>query len=490
MSEHTSHDNFLELKKNMKLSKLDGIYSNIMTTMTFGAFLTGFALSLGLNNFQIGIMASLAAFANLFQIVGSYFIEKTGGAKKICIYSVFTHRIIWILIAFLPLFTVLFNIENNTIILMFLIGIALVGITSAISSVSWMSWISELIIETERGKFFGNRNMIMGIAGILSGLIGGYFLDLWEGYFPTLNTWGFSLLILIGVMFGFLSLKMLSLTSEKNKKKDNHYIKESFIKSLKLPFKDQRFRKFLYFGIFWAFAVGIASPFFNVYMIGTLNINFSQIAIFAVISGLTNALGMQFWGNFIDRIGTKTILYITSLGAGITPLLWMFSSPNNYTVLWLVHFFAGVVWSGIGLATSLLLMQLVNKDYKSVYFAIFAAVTGLAASLSPILGGYIVTLISDFEINLGFISIKGLKFIFLITGIIRLSSLGFLSQVEISDQLPIRTLIKKSKSYIAPSRRISQLGMLGMQSLENFNIALTRGFLTSQKFLSKIIKMK
>lgn len=481
------------LQRDMKLSKLDGVFSNIMVTTTTGVFLTGFALALGLDNIQIGIMASLPAFANLFQIFGSYFVQKTGGARQICLVSVFSNRILWILVAALPLFNLIFNFSDNLMILLFLIGIALASVFTAVSSVSWMSWISEIIEEDQRGKFFGRRNMILGIAGIITGLLGGFFIDFWEIFFPQNEAAGFSILILVGVFFGFLSWRMLNKTSAGNITEDiDTAVKkersDSFLSALKKSLQDKTFRDFLVFGMLWGFAVGLSSPFFNVYMIETLEINFSQIALFGVISGCTNAIGMQLWGSVIDRIGTRTLLYVTSFGGSITPLLWIFTSPTNHLILWPVHLLTGLVWSGIGLATSLLLMQLVRRKYKSIYFAMFAALTGVTTALAPIIGGYIAGAVSEFRLNLGIFSLEGLQFIFLLTGLLRMGTLGYLRRVDLPQQLSVKELWRKSRKYLVPARGAASLGTLGLQSLENINLSFNRGLVNTHKTLKKITK--
>ncbi len=487
----TGERTFHDMQRDMKLSKLDGVYSNIMTTTTTGVFLTGFALALGLDNVQIGIMAALPAFANLFQIFGSYFVQKTGSARKICLVSVFSHRILWIMVAGLPLLDLIFNLSDSLMIFLFLAGIASASIFAAVSSVSWMSWISDIITEAQRGKFFGRRNMILGLAGITTGLLGGFFIDIWESSFPGLESAGFSILILGGVLFGFFSWYMLSKTSAGNLTDEIEIDEEmdrpeTYFRSLRRCLRDKTFRDFLIFSMLWGFAVGLSSPFFNVYMIETLDINFSQIALFGVISGCTNALGMQLWGNVIDRSGTRTLLYITSLGGSMTPLLWVFTSPANYLILWPIHLLSGLVWSGIGLATSLLLMQLVKRRYKSIYFAIFAALTGLTMAIAPIIGGYIAGAGSGFKLSFGIFSLEGMQFIFLLTGLMRLSTLGFLRRVDLPQQLPVKELLKKSRRHLVPARGAASLGTLGLQSLENINLAFARGLINARKTLKKI----
>ena len=59
-------------KTDLRNSFYDGMFANIFATLTGGVFLTGFALYLGMNEFMIGVVASMPFIVTVFQVPASY----------------------------------------------------------------------------------------------------------------------------------------------------------------------------------------------------------------------------------------------------------------------------------------------------------------------------------------------------------------------------------------------------------------------------------
>jgi hypothetical protein len=70
-------------KRNLKNSIYDGMFANMFATLTGGMFLTGFALYLEMNEFMIGLLASMPFVVTVFQLPASYSILRTGRRKAI-----------------------------------------------------------------------------------------------------------------------------------------------------------------------------------------------------------------------------------------------------------------------------------------------------------------------------------------------------------------------------------------------------------------------
>jgi len=169
-----------KLKRDMSMSILEGAFATLMGTLIGGAFLTGFAISLGADSFIIGILAAVPLLANVLQIFGSYLIDRIGDTKRVCIIYVILHRFFWFLIVISPF--VLLRVQLYDIrIWIFVALLAVASIFASISSVSWNSWMADLIPEKVRGRFFAKRNMVAQIVGMLAALLAGFFLDYWQG---------------------------------------------------------------------------------------------------------------------------------------------------------------------------------------------------------------------------------------------------------------------------------------------------------------------
>ncbi|MFP4662647.1 MAG: MFS transporter [Halanaerobiales bacterium] len=474
------------LKRDMKMSTLEGAFTTLMGTLIGGAFLTGFAISLGADSFIIGILASLPLLANTVQIFGSYLIDRMGDTREVCIRYVLLHRIFWLLIIFSPF--LLLRLELTDLrIWTFVVLLAVASLCASISSVSWTSWMADLIPQKIRGRFFASRNMISQMIGMLTAILAGFFVDYWQGLSENTQSqsYGFIYLFAIGTIFGFISIFLLKKTSKSNKviRTDG-----GFLKKLKLPFKYVSYKHLIVFTACWGFAVSLVSPFFSVYMIKTLEIPFTLITLFGVVSGITGIIGMRLWGRFIDKYGPKPLLYLCSIGASIIPTLWIFASPDNYTIIWFINIISGFFWAGIGLASSNMMMNLAPSEDNAVFFAVFAAITGITAALAPIFGGYLGTLYNNIEI----FSITGLKLLFITSSILRLSTILLLRRIRIINNATIKEVFAKFNSWyrFLPIYNMSRFSVFNLNYRGNITFLVTRGMINIELMLEELMKKK
>ena len=83
----------MSLKKYYKELKnklyLEGAFSFANFTLLNGIFLIGFALSLGANNLQLGILLAIPLFANLLQLVSAFILDMTGTKKYTALVNLF-----------------------------------------------------------------------------------------------------------------------------------------------------------------------------------------------------------------------------------------------------------------------------------------------------------------------------------------------------------------------------------------------------------------
>jgi len=161
-------------RESLKNSFYDGIFAHMFATLTGGVFLTGFALYLGMNEFMIGLLSAIPFLVTSFQLPTSYFIIKRGRRKGIVLIASSIARSIWVFILIVAVIPVLSTLVKSWTIL----GLVLISqIFISVSYVSWLSWISGLVPEKMRGRFFGTRNMLNGAAGIAIMIVLGNFLD-------------------------------------------------------------------------------------------------------------------------------------------------------------------------------------------------------------------------------------------------------------------------------------------------------------------------
>jgi hypothetical protein len=191
----------------LKYSIYDGMFANVFATLTGGVFLTGFAPYIGMDEFMIGLVASMPFLVTVFQLPASYLIKKNGRRKAVSYWGAALARVIWIPVVIVTLMP----FSSVSARLLVILGLIFLSYTFAsISYVSWLSWMSELVPDEIRGRFFGTRNMVCGAAAMIVMVISGRLLDSIKGHSPLGLPLGFAITFIGAVFSGIVSLHFLN----------------------------------------------------------------------------------------------------------------------------------------------------------------------------------------------------------------------------------------------------------------------------------------
>ncbi|MBN3038120.1 MAG: MFS transporter [Candidatus Omnitrophica bacterium] len=413
----------------LNFSIIDGAFSAIMGSLAGGMFLMGFALKvLRAEASQIGILASLPMFANLIQIFGSYIIEKTGKKKPLCFWSVLLSRVLWILIIFLP-FRIFAPLSDYRIWVVVVV-IALSSIFGSLSGVAWLAWMSDLVPENIRGSYFGRRNMIASACGMVVVLLGGKFITLWEARFSEQNPYGFILLFILGLVAGLIAIWFLSRIQEAESEKKDTGTGFNFSLFFR-PLQDRNFLILVLFVSAWMFAIQLAGPFYGVFMIEHLKIDFSNITVFGALATLATLFMMKIWGPISDKLGNKPIIIVSGWILILIPFIWVLALPGKYYFPVLTaHILSGAFMAGAALSQFNILIKLSPKEGRSVYLALFAAITGFVGAVAPIAGGALSKSLEGVSFTFFAYNISNLHVIFLASSVLQALTIFFILMVQ------------------------------------------------------------
>ncbi|MDB4349751.1 MFS transporter [Omnitrophica bacterium] len=441
--------------KALNFSIIDGALSAVMGSLAGGIFLMGFALKvLKAQPQQIGILAALPMFANLIQIFGSYIIEKTGKKKILCFLSILFSRVFWILIIMLPL--AIFAPLSDWRVWVLVAVIALSSLFGSLSGVAWLAWMSDLVPENIRGTYFGKRNMIASACGMVVILLGGKFITVWERSFSETNPYGFIILFALGLLAGLVATWFLSGIPEArgpDKKEGAGFNLSVFLQ----PLKDRNFLTLILFVSAWMFAIQIAAPFYGVFMIENLKVDFTAITIFGTFATFATLLMMKIWGPISDKLGNKPVIIVSGLVLAIVPFIWVLALPGNYYLAVLAaHILSGAFMAGAALSQFNILIKLSPAQGRSVYLALFAAITGLAGALAPIVGGSLSKILEGFSLTVLAYNVSNLHVVFIISSLLQILTIFFILKVrEPAASTPV-AVIMQLKNDLNP-----QVGIAG-----------------------------
>ncbi len=392
------------------ISIWEGAIANVHISIT-GAlggsvFLSGFALLLGANNFQIGLLGALPFIGQLFQFLSAYLEARFANRRTIVLYSALAGRLVWAFLLCLP-FTGWPPAWQLTI---FFIALGFSYGLNGMAGNAWMSWMSDLVPPNRRGSYFGVRNTVAGISAMVSVYAAGLALD----HFRTrgAEAQGYAVIFGVAVLAAFGAALLIARQPEPPITPRPWNGVGAFLVE---PLRDAAFGRFTALATAWALVTGIAAPFFNAYGLTALRLDFSLLALTGVV---TNAVALFFSplvGWLMDRYGYRLVVTVCVIGTVPLPLGWILSTPDNIVPLWLTSIFSGVFWPGVNQGLSNLLMERAPAEQRGAAMAIFSLLTGLGTLIASLAGGAVGQAMTGVTVALGPLVVSGLATLFVLT---------------------------------------------------------------------------
>ncbi len=401
-------------EKTRKLSIKDGISYGVMEGAGL-RYITPYALAIGANNAQIGLLTSIPSLlGNFSQLFTPKAIERYS-RKKIIMLGSLLQALMWIPILFVGYLFFYKNVDHGFSATLMIIFFTLLTIFGAFLSPAWNSLMRE-IVGKKTGKYFGNRSKIIGITVLGIMLISGLVLN----YFKKINLLFFGFVIIFGVALIARLVSWYFLTKHyesKFKFKDGYYFRfGQFIK--RIPHSN--FGKFVVFISLVMFGTAIASPFFAVYMLKDLQFSYTAWTLIVISGALSSFIFMPLWGKFADKFGNIRVLRFTGAFIPLVPALWFLTlfmtkinAPLLVSYLFVIEFFSGFIWAGFNLSAANFIYDAVSKQKFALCIAYSNILNGVGIFLGATLGGFV----SSFNFN--FFGISSLLLVFLLSAVVR-----------------------------------------------------------------------
>lgn len=460
----------LEIARGMRLWNLNGALEAVYTAITTGVYTIGYALHLGASSAMIGLISAAPSLGQILQAISPLLIERLQRRKPLILGSYSFGTLMWLPAAFIP-----FLFFEDIHAIMFMVFIMLSSAAMALGNPARSSWFTDLVPGEIRGRFVGRQHSIIAAVGLVTAISAGAFMDLYSG---DGQQTGFSFLFIVAMIFSGMSLWSWSRTPEPPKQQNKSI---SSGKLLSLPFRHPQFRKFMFLVSGRLFIAQIAAPFFTVYMLRTLEISYSQIALFASLQILANIAMNPLWGYLSDKFGYRPIFLLATTGLAIFPLGWGFVTLDNYWIMVpIVQIWGGMMSAGIPISQFNLMVKIAPEANRSVYLGCYSALSCTGAALGAMIGGVAASICATLP-STSFLgqTITDLQYLFIGNFVLRLSWVAMLTRLsedasasprEVINQMrrgnPITTLwhlvrMGKSTNPSVRARAARELGETG-----------------------------
>ncbi|MFH1095669.1 MAG: MFS transporter [Candidatus Micrarchaeota archaeon] len=310
------------------------------------SYVNPFAISLGADAGLSGILQTVPQFLGaLAQLAALPLASRMKRRNWTLAAGAFLQALIWIPLALIAWFA--FPQALPVVLVLFCIY----QVFGQVINPGWSAWMAELVVPSERSAYFATRSRVSVLVQLLSMLGAGLALD--RMGLPVGE--GFALLFLFAfgtrAVSAFYLSKMADRTGAGGSAPSSRALPVGHVPDwgtyVSAPGMAESRRFTMYVGALMT-ATYIASPFFDIYMLTVLKMDYTTWSILTAVSTLAKFFFFNYWGRVIDRFGNRAVLFGTGFLVPVVSLLWVFD--HSFGWLFFAQIFSGIAWSGFELA--------------------------------------------------------------------------------------------------------------------------------------------
>lgn len=418
--------------RSLKLSYWMGLSRCCMGGFTQDYF-TPFLLLLGGTARHVAIMNSCShIFSSVFQTASAEAVVQMRSRKKVALFF-----ILWQGLALLAM--ALTALDPAVKPITFIVAVVLFNVFGTFINPGLTSLLSDLVLPTRRGAYFGWRSRNLGFVAVISTVIAGFIL---HAMGETGKRAGFFILFGVALVFGIMSWLFMRKVTEPplEFRDDDHFTFFEFIRQ----YRTSNFVRFTLFVTCVNFAVNLAAPFFAVLMLQDLKFNYLLFSLVNTLLLLTLYATVRRWGCHADRVGNLKVMTLIAPLFCCSPFFWIIN--QNPVFLILVEMFSGFLWAGFNLCTSNFIMDAVKPEKRTRCVAYFTLMAGAGLAAGSMIGGHLIRFLPPLFYNKIFT-------LFLISGTLRLY-VG----------LALPHLVKEVRPVVQISRGRLLLSVMGLRA--------------------------
>lgn len=361
---------FHDPERSMKNFIREGIFSQISISLLTATLISSYLAVVGASHFLIGIIVAIPNLTTITQIISAKFVEKRS-RKRVAIFASLIAKnsiLAMVIISF---------IDGPYEISVFAIFYLLFNICEDLLTVSWSSWIRDLVFGAKMGERLSKRIAYGKIAAIPI-----FIIQIW--LFEKLDKNAFPILFFFAFVAGIMSVYFLKRIEDVKSKR----ISEP---SLIVPLKNLNFMKWTFLNSAFCFSLSASRTFFAVYILQVLSYPVWFIILFAFIAHISSIYSLRFAGTISDRFGNKPLLAISIASFIISTTLFIFSGfYSSIYLLLIAYILHGFYTSAPGIAFMNAVADMTHRKHSAPFYAIGNWMQDLFSAMGSIFGGLLI----------------------------------------------------------------------------------------------------
>jgi hypothetical protein len=399
------------MKKHISTGTLGSAWGNLLT----GIIYIYFGNSVGMTQFEWGILGGISAWVVIVQPFGAVLGERAGSRKVIWFWFALVDRVLRFLaiIGAYLLWRAGFSIGY----FVFMGGISIATLIGNLSPGPWYGWLATIIPQEVQGTFWGRRDSWISLVVIAVTLPSGFLMDL----IPKGSKVEAAAIILVaGSLLGFIDIFIHGTIPEPPFEGDTA---RGSLGGILAPLRNRRFRPWLLFFACWNFSQNLGGSLATLYFMENLGFKNNLLGgMFAItVVGLLGTLfAARRVGRMVDRIGVKRTLFVGHIFWCTIPALWLFATPRT-AILWvgLGSLVGGIFSIAANNAAVKLATRFPSPEESGMYMSVSTMVGSFAAGLASIAAGGFLHTLGDWSFSVRGLAVSAFPLIFIISFVLR-----------------------------------------------------------------------
>ena len=367
--------------RTLGLVRAEGFLSEVWQSLSGPTFVTGLALWFGAGPLTLGVLVALPFVAQAGQLAGPLLERKLGSRRRFVVPAFALGRALWLI----PALLCLSGMRGAMALHWVALSLLVMALFSSAGVNGWTSWMADVVVPAQRGRFFGARTAAVTLATMVLVPAGGIGLDAMRA--QGREGLGHGLLAAAAALAGCLGGLLLLRLPDAVPAVLAPATSESLTRRL---WRRRGFRRVIALFSLWNISIGMPAAFWTVYMLHYLQMSFFLVTIHASLILGVRVLCTGLWSRLIDQVGSQRVLVASAFGAALIPLLWFLPGPGRIWPIWIEACISGFFWTGFGQSAFLQPIIVLGPEERSRGLALFNVVTGAAMFLASVLGGAVV----------------------------------------------------------------------------------------------------